>query len=136
MILSSLVTFIPIIGIYIKYITLAFIYSLNSFEYKWNYEYWPIKYKLEYFERHWIYFLGFGTPFAFLFMFLPYFISSGIYALLFPITIINASLAIPLRPNPLKSFLPERIPIFNIPIKMAVLIIRIYPYINHLRGKN
>ena len=40
--------------------------SLYSFEYTWINAGWTLDQRLEYFETHWAYFLGFGSPFAFI----------------------------------------------------------------------
>jgi hypothetical protein len=91
----TLVSFLPYIGAPLVFVHLCWMCSLYSFEYKWSLQGWSLEYRLDYFERHWCYLAGFGMPSAALSVMFPRFISSGIFALTFPLFIILAIIARP-----------------------------------------
>lgn len=70
--------------------------------YKWSLLGWSLEYRLKYFEKHWCYFLGFGSPAVALSVLFPRFLALGVYALAFPVFIILAIIA-----NP-RSHVPRR----------------------------
>ena len=85
--------------------------SLYCFEYRWVYLGWNSNDRLGYFERHWMYFFGFGFPIGVLSFVSPRFIDNGIFALVFPIFILTSAIA---RPTELRSERFRRLPIFKI----------------------
>ncbi len=93
------VGFIPFIGKWLCIIHFAWLYALYSFEYKWSFLSWNLNKRLGYFERHWIYFFGFGTPLALITVLFPKFLGSGIYALCFPCFLIVSIVAKPIDHN-------------------------------------
>jgi etoposide-induced 2.4 mRNA len=123
-----LVLWIPpsYLGMLLSLVYSSWLTSLYCFEYTWLNAGWNLNRRLEYFERHWAYFLGFGLPFTAATYFLsflyrsdessvqgrwellenqrcpsrhrpiPLFSSTGTFALFFPIFIIIATVAEPL----------------------------------------
>jgi len=69
--------------------------SLYCFEYRWVFLGWSSRERLGYFERHYLYFAGFGFPIAFASYVSPRFIDNGIFALIFPVFILTAAVAQP-----------------------------------------
>lgn len=92
---SAIFAFIPVIGPYISFIHLCWLYSWYSFEYKWSMESWSLRRRLVYFERRWPYFIGFGFPLAVTSVAFPFWTRLGLYALLFPLFIVLAIAAKP-----------------------------------------
>lgn len=56
--------FIPTYGMLIMFFYNAQIHALYSFEYKWSNSKINLKKRTEFMEKNWIYFFGFGLPFA------------------------------------------------------------------------
>jgi hypothetical protein len=76
-------------GAFLCYMSWSF--SLYAFDYKWALRGWNAAARFDRLERHWAFFLGFGAPCTLATVFLPsYFISYGIYALLFPLFVLLA----------------------------------------------
>ncbi|KAJ1975954.1 hypothetical protein H4R35_002909 [Dimargaris xerosporica] len=89
---------------------------------------WSIEKRLDYIEGRWAYFLGFGLPCTLITFFSSQFISAGIFAFLFPMYIIMASIARPL-PKRTESahpsrLLPRRFPIFSLSKRINVFLLR------------
>ena len=57
---------------------------------------WRLETRLDFFERRWSYFAGFGCPAALLGVLFPRLVASGVFALSFPLFIILAVIAKPL----------------------------------------
>lgn len=97
----------------------AWISSYYAFEYKWNLSGLdPLGY-LSYLERHWLYFIIFGTPLALLILFIEsilpttsFSISSTLFSLGFPFLLLSAAYA-----RPSQTFI--KLPIFRFPIYLA-----------------
>jgi len=73
LVFSFTTMWIPYIGEALYFIQLSWLYSYYCFEYRWTLRgKWSLIKRLAYFEEHYIYMLGFGTPFtlAFFFFFL------------------------------------------------------------------
>merc|ERR1711968_196984 len=85
--------------------------AFYSFEYTWSIQGWRVEDKVRVFETNYAYFFGFGLPIALITAFFPFFVSNGIFALVFPLFIILATAA-ELPPPPTSPWLPERIQIF------------------------
>lgn len=65
---------LPVVGPIIAFAYTCWLTSLYSFEYTWINEGWSVQRRLDYFERHWAYFFGFGVPFTLITFWLPFFI--------------------------------------------------------------
>lgn len=87
--------FIPYIGKWLCLVHFAWLYALYSFEYKWSFLGWSLSKRLNYFQYHWVYFFGFGTPLALITILFPKFLGSGIYALCFPCFLVMSIVANP-----------------------------------------
>ena len=101
----SLVSLLPYVGPALSVLHLCWLYSLYSFEYKWALQGWRLETRLDFFERRWSYFAGFGCPAALLGVLFPRLIASGVFAMAFPMFIILAVIAKPL-PLPASSAAP------------------------------
>ena len=116
----SLVSMLPVVGQPLSVLHMCWLYSLYSFEYKWALQGWRLETRLDFFERRWSYFAGFGCPAALLGVFFPRLIASGVFAMAFPMFVILAVIAKPL-PLPAPSLVsstssaaaPFRLPIFH-----------------------
>lgn len=138
LIITSLSYFIPIIGPVLSFLQLCWIYSFYTFEYNWINQGWPLENHLLYFEDRWAYFLGFGFPTSLLTFFVPQFVGTGFFAIIFPLCIIMSNVAKPLpvrasvhsleskseKPILLHNFLPQRMPIFSVPKNVTFFIIK------------
>ena len=105
---TALLSGLPLIGRFIGIALVAWLYALYSFEYVWASAGWPVQRRLSYFARHYLYFLGYGLPFAITLFFFPELVRDGVFAALFPLFIINAVFSS--RPRPLRtenSILPK-----------------------------
>eukprot|EP00026_Physarum_polycephalum_P010830 Phypoly_transcript_11011.p1 GENE.Phypoly_transcript_11011~~Phypoly_transcript_11011.p1 ORF type:complete len:305 (+),score=20.27 Phypoly_transcript_11011:21-935(+) len=114
-IISVLASLLPRpIGPLIYFIMLCWLYAFYCFETKWTLRgKWGLRKRIYYFEEHWVYMLGFGTPFTLAFFFFPFLVSAGVYAFLFPFFLILAVQA--KRQKKIESpfwFIPQRFPIF------------------------
>eukprot|EP00434_Breviolum_minutum_P000367 symbB.v1.2.000309.t1/scaffold6.1/size569917/12 len=69
--------------------------SIYCFEYGWVHQRWSANARVDYFERHWLYFFGFGFPVSFVSYFCPKFIDAGVFALFFPLFVLTATRAEP-----------------------------------------
>lgn len=56
---------------------------------------WTLPKRLDFFQRHWAYFLGWGLPFTLMTYFIPFFHASAVFAIFFPFFIIIAVCAKP-----------------------------------------
>eukprot|EP00913_Durusdinium_trenchii_P011376 g10687.t1 len=63
--------------------------------YGWVHQRWSANARVDYFERHWLYFSGFGFPVSFVSYFCPRFIDAGVFALFFPLFVLTATRAEP-----------------------------------------
>ena len=90
---------LPWIGTPLSFIYSCWLSSLYCFEYSWINTGLPFGRRLDAFESHWAYFLGFGLPFTAATFFLPFLIGSAVYALVFPVYVIVATAATPV-PSP------------------------------------
>eukprot|EP00002_Diphylleia_rotans_P028570 TRINITY_DN5775_c0_g1_i3.p1 TRINITY_DN5775_c0_g1~~TRINITY_DN5775_c0_g1_i3.p1 ORF type:complete len:370 (+),score=67.52 TRINITY_DN5775_c0_g1_i3:71-1180(+) len=104
---------IPIFGQLMSFVCFSWLCSFYSFDYKWAIKGAPLVNRIRYFEEHWSYMAGFGTPCALATFFTDTFISSGTYALIFPILIITANSAKPKKQSSDDIFSP-RVPIFQL----------------------
>ena len=100
------------IGSLIAFFLFCWLHAFLSFEYKWIMEGKDLKLRIKYFEERVPYFSGFGAPLTLMIFVTPQFISTGVYALTFPLFIIQAIESAPIyKPNP-----NENISLFGITI--------------------
>eukprot|EP00485_Elphidium_margaritaceum_P006652 CAMPEP_0202690388 /NCGR_PEP_ID=MMETSP1385-20130828/5387_1 /ASSEMBLY_ACC=CAM_ASM_000861 /TAXON_ID=933848 /ORGANISM="Elphidium margaritaceum" /LENGTH=392 /DNA_ID=CAMNT_0049345649 /DNA_START=1 /DNA_END=1176 /DNA_ORIENTATION=- len=78
------------IGTLVAFFLFCWQHAFLSFEYKWMMDGKPLHSRMKYFEQRVPYFSGFGAPLTLLVLIAPQFISTGIYALTFPLFIIQA----------------------------------------------
>jgi etoposide-induced 2.4 mRNA len=118
----------------VAWLFLSWMYAFYCFEYKWLLSGWTLQQRIDAFERHWIYFFGFGTPCSLACFFFPGFVSVGVFALIFPFFVITAIAA---RRPPASSFnrpFPERVAVFGVPIRVVNAVIA-GPCQSCIRGK-
>lgn len=108
-----LLSLVPFFGKMISFVYFCWLYSFSSMEYRLINLGWPLPKRLEFFEKNYIYYLGYGTPFTVVYFTLPYLVSIGITSCLFPLFIILAQKARPRRPAPGSTSLPDRFGIFR-----------------------
>ncbi|KAI9205879.1 etoposide-induced protein 2.4-domain-containing protein [Polychytrium aggregatum] len=115
---SLVYNLIPVLGPSLSFVCSAWMFSFFSFEYKWIYQGWPLEKRIDYLEKRWAYFLGFGLPGAAATFFFPTMTSQGVFAIIFPLYIIMANTATPLPPSrsnvALHWLLPKRAPFFRL----------------------
>jgi len=58
---ATVIYYVPIFGIPASVIGFSWLYSLCCFEYKWVMLGWTLERRITYFQRHWVYFIGFGN---------------------------------------------------------------------------
>ncbi|KAI8051193.1 etoposide-induced protein 2.4-domain-containing protein [Syncephalis plumigaleata] len=115
----SLIYTLPLIGPFASFIYTCWIAAFYSFEYDWINRGWTMDQRMDYFEAHWAYFAGFGFPCTIVTFFFPQFVSSGVFALLFPVYVIMSNIAKPVprrrtRTISLSPWMPYRWPVFSI----------------------
>jgi len=93
----SLLSMLPsYLGSIIPFCMTCWLYAFYAFDYSWSYKTnYNTERKLHYFERHWLYMMGFGAPNALASYFFPFFINAGVWAMIFPLFIVLAMLANP-----------------------------------------
>merc|ERR1719428_1450752 len=105
----NLLYYIPFIGPFLYFVHSCWLASMYCFEYRWVHLRWSSNARLDYFERHWLYFAGFGFPVSLVSFLCPRFIDAGVFALLFPLCLLTATVA---EPRALKAAPLRRLPIF------------------------
>ena len=55
---------LPRVGGTLGFMMWAWLYAFFSFDYKWALSSWSFEWRVPFFERHWLFMLGFGTPCA------------------------------------------------------------------------
>jgi len=114
----TLSSFVPFVGAACATVQMAWLYSLYSFEYKWTLDEWSLDSKLAFCEFNWGYMAGFGLPAALITLAFPKFVSLGIFALIFPIFIMMATVASPTDNSAdygtTRRCPPSRLPIFKV----------------------
>uniref|UniRef100_A0A6B2LBM2 Etoposide-induced protein 2.4 n=1 Tax=Arcella intermedia TaxID=1963864 RepID=A0A6B2LBM2_9EUKA len=114
LIITAPLYFVPYIGTFLYFSYCCWCYGYYCFGYTWLLRRtdWNLENRLNYFELHWVYFLGFGTPFTVLLWYFPLVVGLGIYAVLFPIFVAMAQASTPKRAHSTNRLLPHRISIF------------------------
>jgi len=116
---------VPIFGPLLYFVHICWLASLYAFEYRWVSLKWNTSERMQYFEKHWLYFLGFGLPVSLLCLLCPRFVDTGVFAILFPFFIFTSTMAQP-KPITQRSRLwPSRIPIFLVVESAGRVVIRI-----------
>lgn len=69
---AYLTGFIPYIGPIFQFMQYCLLSSFYSFEYVWQDTQWSLEKRIEELESHFIYYLGFGFPFAFITFIIPH----------------------------------------------------------------
>ncbi|KAI9217657.1 etoposide-induced protein 2.4-domain-containing protein [Blastocladiella britannica] len=125
--IAGVMWLIPFVGIPLAFAKTAWMYSMYSFEYKWIAEGWPLEARLKLIEKDWAYFLGFGFPTTLLTFFLPTVASNAIFAMLFPLYIVTATLTTP--PPVQRGFVNviPHVPVFAIANLVTELVLRQVP---------
>jgi len=111
-----LVTFIPIVGDFIGFVHFCWLYSLYSFDYKWEKQGRKLTERLQYLERRWPYFLGFGFPLAALSAYFPWIVHQGLIALTAPVFIMLAIMAEPVKIGDGPNAQPQENLVLRLPI--------------------
>lgn len=121
----NLLYYIPICGPPLYFMHSCWLASIYCFEYRWVHLRWDANARLDYFERHWLYFAGFGFPVSIVSFVCPRFVDTGVFALLFPLCILTATTAEPralkVAPRPLR-----RLPIFCAVQGVSCLVLRVF----------
>ncbi|KAK9808549.1 hypothetical protein WJX73_007266 [Symbiochloris irregularis] len=84
------VSFVPFIGKYLYFTLLCWLYSLYSFDYKWDLARRDLQQRIDFFQQHWAFFLGFGTAPAAVSLYFPFFSGAAILAMVYPLVILVA----------------------------------------------
>eukprot|EP00299_Pterocystis_sp_00344_P012094 c5761_g1_i1.p1 GENE.c5761_g1_i1~~c5761_g1_i1.p1 ORF type:complete len:332 (-),score=29.30 c5761_g1_i1:48-1007(-) len=111
--LSTIVFFIPIVGIPLSVVLVSWLYAFYCFEYIWTMQSWPLDRQITFFENRWAFFLGFGLPCSILSHVFPVVLSAALCGLVFPMCVIMATISSTPDPLPPSSPLPTRVPIFT-----------------------
>lgn len=112
----SLVGYLPLVGVPLQIVLFSWLSAFYCFDYRWRFGGFNIEQRKQAFAGDWAFFLGFGLPITLLSHFLPFFISYGIYAVIFPPMIITSIAA--QRPTPDRGALGTP-PIFVLPSAIA-----------------
>lgn len=121
----NLLYYIPIIGPPLFFLHSCWLASIYCFEYRWVHLRWTSNARVDYVERHWLYFAGFGFPMSFVSFLCPRFIDAGVFALLFPLCILTATTAEPraLQKAPVSL---RRLPIFLVVQGSSCMMLRFF----------
>mmetsp|Transcript_2718 Transcript_2718/g.6282 ORF Transcript_2718/g.6282 Transcript_2718/m.6282 type:complete len:316 (+) Transcript_2718:65-1012(+) len=92
-------TFVPVVGVWLCFLHVCWLYSLYSFEYRWEKQGTRLVSRLMYFEKNWAYFFGFGFPLGIVTIQFPNLVQYGLYALTAPAYIMMAITARPIGPK-------------------------------------
>lgn len=121
----NLISYLPIVGPPLYFLHSCWLASMYCFEYRWVHLRWASNTRLDYFERHWLYFAGFGFPVSVVSFLCPRFVDAGVFALLFPLCILTATTAEPRAikagPAPLR-----RLPIFSVAQAVCSRLLRVF----------
>ncbi|KAF0980720.1 hypothetical protein FDP41_013203 [Naegleria fowleri] len=120
---ASLVSVVPIFGTITSFVLYSWLYAFYAFEYVWSYKGYSLERRIKYFEERWGYMLAFGAPNAFLSNYFPFFLSSGVWAMLFPMFIVLAMVSKPPSSSEVESedLKPPRI--FSYTIKASSILL-------------
>lgn len=119
----NLLYYLPFVGPPLYFVHSCWLASIYCFEYRWVHLRWGSNRRLDYFEQHWLYFAGFGFPVSCVSFLCPRFIDAGVFALLFPLSILTAARA---EPRPLKASSIRRLPIFIAVQGISCMVLRAF----------
>jgi len=120
----NLLYYLPVVGAPLYFVHSCWLASIYCFEYRWVHQRWDSNRRLDYFEKNWLYFAGFGFPVSFVSFLCPRFVDAGVFALLFPICILTATAA---EPRELKKPARlRRLPIFFVVQGTSCLVLRFF----------
>ncbi|CAK9004665.1 unnamed protein product [Durusdinium trenchii] len=120
-----LLSYIPVIGPFLYFVHSCWMASIYCFEYGWVHQRWSANARVDYFERHWLYFSGFGFPVSFVSYFCPRFIDAGVFALFFPLFVLTATRAEPKALQECPKQL-QRLPLFFIVQGVSCFLVRLF----------
>eukprot|EP01112_Ceratiomyxa_fruticulosa_P023911 TRINITY_DN938_c0_g1_i2.p1 TRINITY_DN938_c0_g1~~TRINITY_DN938_c0_g1_i2.p1 ORF type:complete len:352 (+),score=37.88 TRINITY_DN938_c0_g1_i2:791-1846(+) len=133
LIFSFLLYTVPLVGPILQFVMITYLYAFFCFDYKWLLQGGiSLERRLRHFESHWTYMLGFGLPFTAASYFFPYLISYGVYAIIYPLFIIVAVIARPIK-NMDTPHLRKSLPIFDASRRMNNAVVQ---GITWLRNRN
>ena len=113
----------PYVGGLLHVISLAWYWSFFCFEYTWALHGWTIEERVAALEERWLYLAGFGLPLALLSVSLSTFVGYGIIAFVFPLFVVLATISEPRMHTPSR-WLPSRLPLFHLPKRLGLLVVR------------
>ncbi|KAI9179541.1 hypothetical protein H9P43_004869 [Blastocladiella emersonii ATCC 22665] len=87
--------FAPALGPVLSFALTSWMYAMYSFEYKWASQGWSLEARLRHMEERWPYYLGFGLPTTALTFYGNPIVTGAVFALLFPLYIITATMTTP-----------------------------------------
>eukprot|EP01132_Coremiostelium_polycephalum_P001529 gene1529-1924_t len=126
LVISVIIAFIPYTS-FINFVLVTWLYSFWCFDYKWILRgKWTLMQRLTYFESHWAYMFGYGALFTMASFFFPLLIGNAIFALLYPLFIILAVGAKPMKMKQNKGILPVQIPIFFVSEKIVNILLKMF----------
>jgi etoposide-induced 2.4 mRNA len=143
MIQVTVCSLVPVVGQVVVVMQLAWLYALYSFEYKWTLQKWTLVKKLSYFEAHWAYMLGFGTPASIITIVFPKFVGSGVFAISFPLFVLLSVSACPVNhragvdddKDAAAAAEPESIYIFRFALELSNAVLRVFKKKTSLKHK-
>eukprot|EP00928_Gymnodinium_smaydae_P041805 TRINITY_DN28248_c0_g1_i1.p1 TRINITY_DN28248_c0_g1~~TRINITY_DN28248_c0_g1_i1.p1 ORF type:complete len:423 (+),score=63.97 TRINITY_DN28248_c0_g1_i1:166-1269(+) len=121
----NLLYYVPLVGPVLYFVHSCWLASIYCFEYRWVHLQWTSNQRLAYFEAHWLYFVGFGFPASFISFMCPRFVDAGVFALLFPLCILEAVSAEPRALKRVPSFV-RSLPVFFIVQGVSCMALRIF----------
>lgn len=122
--LASAAPLVPVLGPAVAFAASCWLTSYYAMEYRWSGV--ALEARLRQLETHWLYFLGYGAPMTALYTLFPYLVSVALFAVAFPLALINAMHAVPVRPRPAPDdSLPHELPIFYVPSAVALRLFRL-----------
>jgi hypothetical protein len=119
----ALLYLVPYVGWLLHVICLSWYWSFFCFEYKWALHGWTVEQRIAAIEEQWLFLAGFGMPLALLSVAFSTFVSYGIVAFVFPLFVVLATISEP-RAHPPSRWLPRRLPLFNLPKRLGLLVVR------------
>ena len=85
---ASLLGMVPRIGLLLQFACCSWLFSYYCFEYCWASKGWRLLRRINHFQRHWLFYLGFGAPGTVATAYFPLLVSSGVYAMVFPFFVV------------------------------------------------
>lgn len=123
LLLAAVAPLVPVLGPCVAFAASCWLTSYYAMEYRWSGA--ALETRLRTLETHYLYFLGYGAPATALYSLFPYLVSVALFAVAFPLALINAMHARPVRPQPPYIFLPAQVPIFLLPSAIATQFFRL-----------